>query len=83
MSPACGEVIARKSSPKIHYGHDRPVVGLLYFAPPALKIVVDQADGSDEQYASRSEGSELAKPFASFFRRHQRWKTAARVCITL
>src|SRR5271169_3583608 len=56
MSPAGGERIERKASPKIHHGHDRLAVGFQYLASPAQKLPADQTDGgNDEQDASDRE----------------------------
>jgi hypothetical protein len=63
MSPAGGERIERKASPKIHHGHDRPTVGFQYIAPPAPKMPANQADGSDDRDASNQEVSNSPSHF--------------------
>jgi hypothetical protein len=55
MSPAGGERIERKASPKIHYGHDRAAIGLQDIALPRPKVPSGQADGRDKGDASNKE----------------------------
>jgi hypothetical protein len=67
MSPPGGGRIERKAWPEIRHGDDRPLIGLQYLAPAAPEDASRSGRRRRRARHLRPEGSELAKPLASFF----------------